>query len=91
MAFTQQQTLRRARAKNEGASKKLVRALQSVIGVLKKTRRREFTQLEIVSLQLARKLITGRLELNAMAKAIATLPEDTPTETPMPALDPRDL
>jgi hypothetical protein len=91
MAYSQQQTLRRARAKNEGASKRLVRVLQQTIAVLKKTRREEFTQHEITTLQGARLLITGRLELNAMAKAIATLPADTPENTPMPMLDPRDL
>jgi hypothetical protein len=84
------QFLRRVRGKNEGASKKLARALRSAAAMVDRKKREEFTLAEIKLLQGLRELITGRLLLNAHAKQIALLPADAPqTATITP--DPEDL
>jgi hypothetical protein len=89
------QFMRRVRAKNEGATQRLIRALQDAMKVLntKPKPRAEFTQAEVKLLQGLRKLITGRLLLNALAKQIALLPDDAPLNTILDPnkLDPKDL
>jgi hypothetical protein len=84
--------MRRVRAKNDGASIRLVRALKDLVKVLDKRQRDEFTPSEIKLMQGARTLITGRLQLNALAKQIALLPDDVePGAQLTEALDPKDL
>ena len=83
--------LRHARAKNDGASIKLVRALKGLVRILDKRQREEFTPGEVKLLQDARTLITGRLQLNAIAKQIALMPDDVSPDAPLPPLDPKDL
>lgn len=87
--------MRRVRAKNDGATQRLIRALQDMVAVLhtKPKPRGEFTRQEIKMLQGLRKLITGRLQLNALAKHIALLPDNAPLNTVVDpsTFDPKDL
>jgi hypothetical protein len=90
MKPTKIQFMRRVRAKNSAASMKLVRVLRKIITMLENKERGEFTPIEIKSLQAARILITSRLELNALAKKVEALQEDSPRGTQL-ELDPHDL
>jgi hypothetical protein len=90
--YSQLQTLRHARGKATGASKTLARRLRMVAAMLdRKKERREFTREEIRMLQTLRKLITVRLEFNAIAKIVSRLPPDATNQTPIDDPDPRDI
>ena len=89
------QFMRRVRGKNDGATQRLVRAFETAVKVLstKPKPREEFTQQEIKLLQNLRTLITNRLELNALAKRVALLPDDAPQDTVIDpkTFDPKEL